>query len=121
MEAPVFYDPSGRRRRWSMRVLLGLILVLVAAAFGFAATILDVPAPDPLKVGLERAQPRSLKAQVGHLRHKARAVTAWLPGANSKPAHRQNVVGFYTPWDDASHASLAAHIGELDWLVPVLG
>ncbi|WP_116090514.1 glycosyltransferase [Sphingomonas crusticola] len=121
MEAPVFYDPSGRRRRWSMRILLGLILVLVAAAFGFGATILDVPAPDPLKVGLEREQPRSLKAQVGHLRRKAGSVTAWLPGSRAKPAQRQAIVGFYTPWDDASHASLAAHISELDWLVPVVG
>ena len=29
-------------------------------------------------------------------------------------------MGFYVPWDDASRASLAAHIGELDWLVPGL-
>jgi len=54
MEAPVFYDPSGRRRRWSKRILLGLIILLVGVAFGFGATILDVPAPDPLKIGLER-------------------------------------------------------------------
>lgn len=104
-----------------MRVLLGLILVLVAAAFGFAATILNVPAPDQLKVGMERAQPRSLKQEVIRLRHKARAFTAWLPGAQKQKPQRQIIVGFYTPWDDASHASLAAHIGELDWLVPVLG
>lgn len=104
-----------------MRVVLGLILVLVAAAFGFAATILNVPAPDQLKVGMERAQPRSLKQEVSRLRHKARAFTAWLPGAQKQNPQRQLIVGFYTPWDDASHASLAAHIGELDWLVPVLG
>jgi cellulose synthase/poly-beta-1,6-N-acetylglucosamine synthase-like glycosyltransferase/peptidoglycan/xylan/chitin deacetylase (PgdA/CDA1 family)/spore germination protein YaaH len=29
-------------------------------------------------------------------------------------------VGFYVPWDDASRASLAAHIGQLDWVVPGL-
>ncbi|MDB5687330.1 MAG: polysaccharide deacetylase, partial [Rhizorhabdus sp.] len=78
MEAPVFYDPSGRRRRWSKRILLGLIILLIGAAFGFGATILDVPAPDPLKVGLERQQPRTLKAQVAHLRRRVGAVTAWL-------------------------------------------
>ncbi len=104
-----------------MRFLLGLIIVLVGAAFGFAATILNVPAPDQLKVGMERAQPRSLKQEVSHLRRKAREFTAWLPGSKKRTPQRQIVVGFYTPWDDASHASLAAHIGELDWLVPVLG
>jgi len=45
MEAPVFYDPSGRRRRWSKRILLGLIIVLVGVAVGFGATILNVPPP----------------------------------------------------------------------------
>jgi cellulose synthase/poly-beta-1,6-N-acetylglucosamine synthase-like glycosyltransferase/peptidoglycan/xylan/chitin deacetylase (PgdA/CDA1 family)/spore germination protein YaaH len=118
MEAPVFYDPSGRRRRWSKRILLALIVVLVGAAFGFGATILNVPAPDPLKVGLERQQPRPLKAQIGHLRRRVREVATWLPGTPIKRAQqRQIVVGFYTGWDDASKASLAAHIGEIDWLV----
>jgi peptidoglycan-N-acetylglucosamine deacetylase len=121
MEAPVFYDPSGRRRRWSKRILLALIILLVGAAFGFGATILDVPAPDPLKIGLERQQPRTLKAQVGHLRRRVSKVTSWLPGNSAASTGRQTIVGFYTWWDDASRASLAAHIGEIDWLVPVVG
>ncbi|HWI87273.1 MAG TPA: polysaccharide deacetylase family protein, partial [Sphingomonas sp.] len=121
MDAPVFYDPSGRRRRWSKRILLGLIIVLTCVAFGFAATIINVPAPDPLKIGLERQQPRPLKAQVGHLRRRVRAMTAWLPGSSSAAPQRQTIVGFYIWWDDASRASLAAHIGEIDWLVPVVG
>lgn len=121
METPVFYDPSGKRRRWSKRILLALIILLIAAAFGFGATILHVATPDPLKIGLEREQPRTLKAQVGHLRRRVHAVTAWLPGAGKASAQRQIVVGFYTPWDDASRASLTAHIAEIDWLVPVVG
>jgi len=84
MEAPVFYDPSGRRRRWSKRILLGLIVVLIGAAFGFGATILNVPAPDPLRLGIERQQPRALPSQVGHLgnsraRCQARSATSVAP------------------------------------------
>ena len=36
MEAPVFYDPSGRSRRWSKRILLGLINVVMGLEVGFA-------------------------------------------------------------------------------------
>jgi len=126
MEAPVFYDPSGRRRRWSKRILLGLIIVLVGVAFGFGATILNIPAPDPLKLGIERQQPRALPSQVGHLgrtvRRQARALTSWLPGAKRKVVPVDQVmVGFYVPWDDGSRVSLIRHINELDWLAPALG
>ena len=125
MEAPVFYDASGRRRRWSKRVLLALILLVALAAIGFGSTILNVPAPNPLKIGIEREQARSLNGQVAHLRHvvsrRVRAVTSWLPGAKyTAPPGRQAVVGFYAWWDDSSRASLAAHINEIDWLVPTI-
>lgn len=40
------------------------------------------------------------------------------------PAHGSSAqpikLGFYVPWDDASRASLAAHIGDLDCVVPGL-
>ncbi|UAK26070.1 glycosyltransferase [Sphingomonas nostoxanthinifaciens] len=127
MEAPVFYDPSGRRGRWSKRLLLALIVVLFLAAIGFAATIFNVPAPDPLKIGIEREQPRSLNSQVAHLRRvvqrRVRAFASWLP-SEGKPGTvmpgRQAVIGFYVPWDDASKTSLQAHINQLDWVVPVI-
>lgn len=125
MDSPVFYDPSGRRRRWSKRILLALILLVALAAVGFGSTILNVPKPDPLKIGFEREQPRALGGQVAHLRHvigkRVRAITAWLPTSRTAAAAgRQLVVGFYVPWDDASRASLAAHIGRLDWVVPAI-
>jgi cellulose synthase/poly-beta-1,6-N-acetylglucosamine synthase-like glycosyltransferase/peptidoglycan/xylan/chitin deacetylase (PgdA/CDA1 family)/spore germination protein YaaH len=127
MEAPIFYDPSGRRGRWSKRLLLALIVLIVAAAVGFGATILNVPAPDPLKLGIERQQPRSLNAQVAHVRRvvgrRVHSMTAWLPGAKKgaiAPAGRQTVVGFYVPWTESSRASLSQHIGQLDWLAPVI-
>ena len=126
MEAPVFYDPSGRRRRWSKRILLGLIIVVMGLAVGFGATILNVPAPDPLKLGIEREQPRPLPSQIGHLdrsvKRRARALTSWLPGANKKVVPtNQIVVGFYVPTDDGSRLSLIRHISDVDWVAPVLG
>jgi len=126
MEAPVFYDPSGKRRRVAKRILLGLILLIALAAIGFGATILDVPRPDPLRIGAEREQPRALGAQVAHLRHVVRRrLGSWLPGSPGSSrggarTQRQLVAGFYVPWDDASRASLAAHVGELDWLIPAI-
>ena len=122
-EAPIFYDPSGQRRKWSQRILLGLIALILLGAVGFGATILNVPAPDPLKLGIERAQPRALNAQVAHLRHSiGRHFSDWLPGSTTRPApvRRQLVAAFYVPWDDASRASLAAHVGEIDWLIPAI-
>ena len=126
-EAPVFYDPSGKRGRYSKRALLVLILCIVLAAIGFGATILNVPAPDPLKLGIERQQPRSLNSQVAHIRHvvgrRVNNVTSWMPGAKKGAAPapgRQIVVGFYVPWTESSRASLSRNINQLDWLAPVL-
>jgi cellulose synthase/poly-beta-1,6-N-acetylglucosamine synthase-like glycosyltransferase/peptidoglycan/xylan/chitin deacetylase (PgdA/CDA1 family)/spore germination protein YaaH len=122
MKAPVFYDPSGRRKRWSIRALFALILALVVAACVFAFTIVDVPTPNALDIGIEHPQPRPIPAQIAHVgRVLRRTIGGWLPGS-SKAAQsvHQQVVGFYVPWDDASKASLVRHISQIDWLVPDL-
>lgn len=122
MKAPVFYDPSGRRKRWSIRTLAALLVALVAAACVFAFTIVDVPTPNALDIGIEHPQPRPIPAQIAHVgRVLRRTIGAWLPGSSKAAADvHQQVVGFYVPWDDASKASLVRHIGQLDWLVPDL-
>ena len=119
MERPIFFDASGRRNRWTVRAFFaGLVLLLVTAAT-FAATVVNVPIPGPLALAMERPHPRPLAHQLG----KAIAsVSRWLPGgkaASGAPAQPIKL-GFYVPWDDASRASLSAHIGELDWLTPGL-
>jgi peptidoglycan-N-acetylglucosamine deacetylase len=122
MEQPVFFDASGKRNRWTMRAFLGgLILLLVTAAI-FAATVINVPIPAPLAMSLERPHPRPLAQQIGRLQNSLANLRAWLPGGGTKAEQKVNQlkVGFYVPWDDASRASLVAHIGELDWLVPGL-
>ena len=128
MDAPVFYDPSGRRRRWSLRAVALLIFAIVAAAFVLALTIVEVPTPGPLDLRIERPQPRPLPAQIAHvgrvLKRGVRQLTSWLPAELATPGAanvHQQVVAFYVPWDDASRASLVRHIGQIDWLVPVLG
>ncbi|USI73112.1 glycosyltransferase [Sphingomonas morindae] len=128
-EAPVFYDPSGRRKRWSLRALGLVLLAVVAAAGVFAMTIVHVPIPQPIEFHGEHPQPRPLPAQIAHVGRSlsrraqklAAALGAWSPRASAGAAHvRQTVVGFYAPWADDSKASLVRHVNQLDWLVPDL-
>src|ERR1700761_5550850 len=118
MKAPVFYDPSGRRKRWSIRTLFALILALFVAACVFAFTIVDVPTPNALDIGIEHPAPRPIPAQIAHVgRVLRRTIGNWLPGSTkAAQAVHQQVIGFYVPWDDASKASLVRHIGQIDWL-----
>ncbi len=122
MERPVFFDASGRRNRWTMRLFLAGLLLLVVTAIVFAMTVVAVPVPAPLGLSLERPHPRPLDAQIGRLSKTVRALGGWLPfgSTDAKKSARQLVVGFYVPWDDASRASLASHITAMDWLVPGL-
>jgi peptidoglycan-N-acetylglucosamine deacetylase len=122
MEQPVFFDSSGIRNRWTMRAFLGGLLLLLVTVATFAVTVFNVPIPRPLALSMERPHPRPLAQQVGRLRHQLVNLSAWLPGGGTVAEEkvRQIRVGFYVPWDDASRASLIAHIGQLDWLVPGL-
>ncbi len=119
MERPIFYDASGRRNRWTVRSFLAGLLLLAVTAGVFAATLVDVPIPRPLALSMERPQPRPLSQKLGTTIVR---IKSWLPGGGTVAEQKVNQVkvGFYVPWDDASRASLALHIKELDWLVPGL-
>ena len=119
MERPIFYDASGRRNRWTVRSFLFGLLLLAATAGVFGATLVDVPIPRPLALSMERPQPRPLSQKIGKT---LASIKSWLPGGGTVAEQQVNQVkvGFYVPWDDASRASLARHIKELDWLVPGL-
>ena len=119
MERPIFYDASGRRNRWTVRSFLAGLLLLAVTAGVFAATLVDVPIPRPLVLAMERPQPRPLSQKVGKT---IASIKSWLPGGGMIAQQKINQVkvGFYVPWDDASRASLARHIKEIDWLVPGL-
>ena len=117
MEQPVFYDATGKRRKWSIRGVAFLLILIVSAAIGFAATVALVPQTAPLRPTTERNGPRPLPVQVRNIAHK---LSSWLPPARAGTATQPVAVGFYVPWDPDSRASLQRHIGQLDWVVPTL-
>jgi len=116
---PIFYDPSGTRRRWTARGLGLVITAVVLAAAVFAFTVVKVPPRGSLPLLFERAQPAPLRGQISAIGRRLRRSAAWLPAGTPAHAGAPLTVGFYVPWDDGGSAgSLAAHIGQLDWLVP---
>ncbi len=120
MDSPIFFDASGRRSRWAMRIVAVLLGLVLAAAVGFALTIVAVAPGRPLYPVGERSQNRPLPEQIARLR---RNVGAWLPGGGTQIAARTTRaldVAFYVPWDADSKASLARHVNTLDWVVPTL-
>jgi cellulose synthase/poly-beta-1,6-N-acetylglucosamine synthase-like glycosyltransferase/peptidoglycan/xylan/chitin deacetylase (PgdA/CDA1 family)/spore germination protein YaaH len=135
-ERAVFFDPTGRRRRrFAVSAILFVLLVVLSLA-GLAATIQLLPAAEPLPVALERGKalppPRtSLLAQTersinnainrltGERAPSARKVGAKLATATATAMGKPIAIGFYTPWDVSSTASLQRHINDIDWLAPV--
>src|SRR6185503_11454295 len=135
VERPIFYDPSGqRRKRFKLAIALFALLVILAATALFA-TIRVVPTEAPLPVALEHGGPlppprTTLIARAGkQINHaiasllgtkspsprKASTIKAFAAAGQSQPL----TVGFYVPWDESSTASLQRHIGDLDWLAPM--
>jgi cellulose synthase/poly-beta-1,6-N-acetylglucosamine synthase-like glycosyltransferase/peptidoglycan/xylan/chitin deacetylase (PgdA/CDA1 family)/spore germination protein YaaH len=122
MAKPIFLDPTGRRGRWTARSLAAVLLLVLGAAAVLAFTIIEVPIPGPLPLRMEQQHLHGLIDRIaGAGGRAARSVfgRAWLPPSPARGATgRQVVSGFYVPWDDASRASLAAHVNDLDWVIP---
>lgn len=120
MSRPIFFDPTGSRRRWTRRggfALLALLLVLAAV---FATTLVTVPASQPLPLGFERLAPLRFKSQVSRLSHRIQDLFGRHPVAAARGKPDALTVGFYTSWSDGSAETLARHIGQLDWVAPTL-
>ena len=134
--AAIFYDPTGRRRKRFRAALLLFALLVVLSLAGLAATIQLLPAAEPLPVALERGKPvppprsslldvtgRSLNNAIlrliGAKPPSPRRVGAKQAVAAAVAMGKPLSIGFYTPWDRSSTASLQRHIGDLDWLAPV--
>ncbi len=119
MQRPIFFDPTGRRRRLTRRVAFGALALLIVIALAFATTVATVPASQPLKLGFERPQPLPLRAQVGGL---SRQISGLFGRRAAPAAHQaQNLtVGFYAPFGPGAVDSLKRQAGQLDWVAPVL-
>ncbi len=121
MQRPIFYDASGRRRRFTLPALFSTLVAILIAALAFALTIVDVPIPSAMPLQMERPRAEAIGQRLGHLSAHLRAgFSQWLPhGRLVLPAHPVTTA-FYVPWDDASRASLRQHIDQIDWIAPTL-
>jgi peptidoglycan-N-acetylglucosamine deacetylase len=125
MTESIFFDASGRRAgrlRW-LRWTITAAIVAVAALFALSLTDLPDAGPLPLhpvRSVLARFGLRTTSGGSLHTSGAAPVAAGWekrLGGLVGSTAPAL-AIGFYTPWDDASIASLRHHIGQLDWLVP---
>lgn len=117
---PIFYDPTGRRRRWTRRGLLGALLLLILACAAFATTVVEVPAPSPLPIGYERLSALPFRAQVSRIKHRVKSLLHLTPPPRSTATGKPLTVAFYTSWTDDSTPSLVRNINQIDWVAPTL-
>ena len=124
MAEPIFFDASGRRGRslrW-LRWALAITVLLVAVLFALSLTDLPDSGPLPLHPVRTMLARFGLRTTSGASLHSAATPDKinWEQrlGGLAKGTAPPLAIGFYTPWDDGSIASLQHHIGQLDWLVP---
>lgn len=114
MTHPIFYDASGRRARrvrWGTAALAVAVLAVVALV---VSALTRTPHRSALTLPEDAARPRAIASAP-----VTASAGAWLPaGRTAAPARHLPVLGFYMPWDEASRQSLAAHVDEIEWLVP---
>ncbi|MES2097187.1 MAG: glycosyltransferase [Pseudomonadota bacterium] len=125
--APVFYDPSGRRRRRFRLGVIAFVALLVLSAAAFAASVGIVPAQPLLPFeaehpGMHKLAPPTdtlLKRTGRTIDYYARRITGETRAKAAKDAGNVPLaIAFHVPWDAQSVESLRRHINDLDWVIP---
>jgi cellulose synthase/poly-beta-1,6-N-acetylglucosamine synthase-like glycosyltransferase/peptidoglycan/xylan/chitin deacetylase (PgdA/CDA1 family)/spore germination protein YaaH len=125
-EQPVFFDASGRRRRRFALALIAFVLLILLAVGMFAGSIVAVVPQPPLPFEAERPPIAGISGANDTLvHHSARQVRRmfrnfqrFLGESAGQPGLTPKTFAFHAPWDDASAASLARHVNDLDWVIP---
>lgn len=121
MSRPIFFDPTGQRRRWTRRLAFAVLAILVGMCVVFATTVATVTPREPLNFAQEHMAPLRLKGQVSRLSHRLAALLG--RPATVVPARQQTApitIGFYQAESDESAGALQHHVGQLDWVAPTL-
>ncbi|WP_340314197.1 polysaccharide deacetylase family protein [Rhizorhabdus argentea] len=125
-DQPIFFDASGRRRRRFALALIAFVLLVLLAIAAFFGSIVEVEPQPPLPFEVERP---AISPVAGHdralVKTSARPIKdMWRDFrhliASVRPAQGlpPTSYAFHAPWDDASAASLARHVEDIDWLIP---
>ena len=139
---PIFHDPSGRRRRWSLRIAVGIGACFLAIAVVFLLSLITVPILPPtlgLSIPMRRAlrphlpEPSHAESPVsrfllqqerrrllGAIAHDQRASMALAARAKQSQAKSPAIVAaFYATWQETGLHSLRANADHITHLMPL--
>jgi cellulose synthase/poly-beta-1,6-N-acetylglucosamine synthase-like glycosyltransferase/peptidoglycan/xylan/chitin deacetylase (PgdA/CDA1 family)/spore germination protein YaaH len=123
-DRPIFFDASGRRRRRFGAALIAFILLILLSIGVFVGSIVAVVPQSPLPFDVERPALKPAPddtlvrhggRQIRHIFHNVERMLGRYPAA---PGTVPQSYVFHAPWDDASSASLARHVEDVDWVIP---